>query len=284
MQKVKRPRVSERGKKENKSTGARLLPIVAYALIIAMGVVCVSSVISIVQGFLRIKGFEVEGTERFAGSEMAAFGGLKRGDLLYDIDESATKANILKNCAYVEDVDFKPKMSGRLCFVIKEREPVWYIKISGDCYVLDKDLRALEETKDEAGLVEDGVTTLTMPHVKEAMVGDILVYGSSDEEIDNTEKIISSLSSSALGGQFTVVDIDNRYDIHLTVNGAFEVSLGSYSKLDVKLKYLAQILEKAYSEEAVGGKIDISDDASKYSAKWMYSEVESEKTENGNMG
>ena len=271
MQRVRHPRKKDKG---NKTTEIYLLPIISCALIAAMGVLCVFAALGIVRGFLRIKGFEVEGTERFAGSEIAAFAGLKRGDLLYDLDEGEAKENILENCAYVESVRLKRKLSGRLCFIIKEREPVWYIKISGDCYVLDKELRVLEETKKEAELIDSGVITLTMPNVKEAMVGDLLVYGSGKEEIENTEKIIRSLSECSLSGELTSIDIDNRYDIHLTINRSFEVSLGSYQKLDVKLKYLASALERAYAEGAVGGTVDISDDASKVSVKSVYSDVE----------
>ena len=145
MQDQKRPR--SKGISGKKATDKRILPIVSYALIVAMGVLCFFSLLAIVQGFMGIRGFEVEGTERFAGSEIAAFAGIKRGDPLYDLDEKAVKANILENCAYVESVRLEPDMLGRLCFVIKEREPVWYIKISGDCYVLDRELRVLEETK-----------------------------------------------------------------------------------------------------------------------------------------
>ncbi len=249
-----------------------------------MGVVCIFALLEIAHGFSRIKSFEVEGTDRFAGSEMAAFAGLKRGDLLYDLDESEAKANILENCAYVESVKLRQRLGGRMCFVVKEREPVWYIKLSGDCYVLDSELRVLEETKDEAGLIEEGVVTLTMPNVKRAMVGQMLVYGTSDEEIENTQRIINSLRSSELGANFTAIDIDNRYDIHLTVNGAFEVSIGSYSKLDVKLEYLGAALERAYLEGAVGGTVDISDDGEKVSVKPTYADVEKESEENQDMG
>ena len=277
MQRVRRPRQKGKG---NKTTEIYLLPIISYVLMASMGVLCVFAALGIVRGFLRIKGFEVEGTDRFAGSEIATFAGLKRGDLLYDLDEAAAKENILDNCAYVESVKFRRKLSGKLCFVIKEREPVWYIKISGDCYVLDKELRVLEETKKEAELIDNGVVTLTMPNVKEAMVGELLVYGSGKEEIENTQKIIKSLSECSLSNEFTSIDIDNRYDIHLTVNRSFDISLGSYQKLDVKLKYLASVLDKAYTEGAVGGTVDISEDASKVSEKLIYGDVVHESDEN----
>lgn len=279
MQSKKRPQ-----EKGNRTAGRKALPIVSYALIVCMGVLCIFALIGIVRGFMRIKGFEVEGTERFAGSEIAAFAGLKRGELLYDLDEAEVKENIIEKCAYVEGVRLKRKLSGKLCFVIKEREPLRYIKISGDCYVLDKDMRVLEETKNETELLGDRLTILTMPNVKEAMVGELLVYGSSKEEIENTEKIIKILSECSLAESFTSIDIDNRYDIHLTLNGSFEVSLGSYQKLDVKLRYLASALEKAYSDGAVGGTVDISDDGSKVSVKSIYGDVEQESDENENMG
>lgn len=285
MQSKRHP--TNKGKEKMKAaTEKRLLPLVSYALILITGVFCIFSIVGIIHGFSRIKSFEVVGTERFVGSEMAAFAKLKRGEPLYDFDESLARENILENCAYVKKVSFKQKPFGRLCFVVKEREPVWYITISGDCYVLDKDMRVLEErtAAREEELIDEGVITFSLPHVKRAIVGELLVYGSSEEEIKSTESIIKILNSSDLSGRFTAIDIDNRYDIHLTVDNSFEVSLGSYSKLDVKIKYLARTIEGAYAEEAIGGQIDISDDATKISRKLIFDEVGINDEENQDMG
>jgi len=241
-------------------------------------------VLGIVKNFLPVTKFEIVGESRFEANELATFAGVARKDILYDIDISKAEENILERCAYIEKVKVKRSFPTKLKFVVREREPRWYLEISGDYYVLDGDLRVLEETKNIDRLILEGVRELTMPSLRRVIVGELLVYGDGQEEIDNTEEIIDTLESSALWEYVTSADLDNRYDIHFELDGAFVANIGSYSKLETKLKYVESALVEAYADGVIGGTVTVSDSGEMVTVKPIYDTQGGEEYQNEAVG
>jgi len=270
--------------KRQRTVEIDVLYLLSYALIVLAGVLCFFGVLGIVKNFLPVTKFEIVGESRFEANELATFAGVARKDILYDIDISKAEENILERCAYIEKVKVKRSFPTKLKFVVREREPRWYLEISGDYYVLDGDLRVLEETKNIDRLILEGVRELTMPSLRRVIVGELLVYGDGQEEIDNTEEIIDTLESSALWEYVTSADLDNRYDIHFELDGAFVANIGSYSKLETKLKYVESALVEAYADGVIGGTVTVSDSGEMVTVKPIYDTQGGEEYQNEAVG
>ncbi len=256
------------GKK--KRTRAEWLRLISVALIVFMGVCCFLSVFGVFKSFLRVKKFEVSEGSHYEAAELAMAAEIKRGDRLYGLDKKEIEKRILDACPYVEEIKIRQSFPNKIKFITVEREAIWYVEISGDYYVLDGDMRILEETKELDRLNEAGIARLTLPNIHVAMVGEIIEYGNSAEEIENTDKIIELLLSSTLGERISEADIDNRYDIHLKFDESFSASIGGYSKLEVKLNYLDDAIKKACEEGAIGANITILDSAQKVTVQPIY--------------
>ena len=280
------------GKKTEITVEIDVLWLISVILCVLMCVFSFFSVMKIVSSFFGVSRFEIKGESGIYGTgDLMAGAGIKRGDRLYRMDISKTEETLMENCAYVKEVDIRRVFPNKIVFEVECHEPVWYIEISGDFYVLDAELNVLEETSNEAILRDEmDLIKLSLPRVKSAIVDEVLVFGDGDEEINETKKIMETILSSPSFGMISSADIDNRYDIHFEFDkiiqklgeepiellDVFHVSVGGYSKLDIKLEYILRALVKEDLEGAVGGLIDVSEVGNRVSIRPSYSIDEKE--------
>ena len=274
-------------KKSNTTTvEINMLPLISVALIILMGVSLLLVGWSFVKSFIGVRTFEIIGASPYEASELAAGADIKKGDRVYRIDKDKAELDILSNCNYIKSVKLKKGLLGKIKFVVESYKPLWYLEISGDYYVLDGELRVLEETKNRERLYEEDLISLTLPNVKRAIVGEKLVFGSGEGEIDITFEIMDKILSSPSFLMISGADIDNRYDIHfefdrlisssdaglyyIDIDGIFEVNIGGYQKLDAKLEYIVRALLEKDLEGVYKGTIDVSDEGDKVSIRPIY--------------
>ena len=267
-----------------------LLPIFSVALILLVGVLLFFSVLGFIKGFLKIDSFKIVGDCPYEASELAAGADIKKGDKLYKIDVREAEEKILLNCNYIEKIKIKRSFPNKMKFVVESYEPVWYLEISGDFYVLDSELRVLEETKNAQRLYESNLIKLTLPKVKTAIVGETLTFGGSEGEIEATFSIMETILTSPAFEMISGADMDNRYDMHfefdrviIPIEGSvdykdltetFAVNVGSYGKLETKLEYIVRALLAEKLEGVTGGVIDVSEEGDKVSIRPTYSNNE----------
>lgn len=272
--------------------------VISVLLTVIMCVFSFFSVMRIISSlFFGASHFEIKGEcEIYQAGDLMAGAGLKRGEKLYRMDIKKTEETLMQNCAYLKDVEIKRVFPNKIVFEVECYKPVWYIEISGDFYVLDAELNVLEETSNEAALKDDmDLIKLSLPRVKSAIVDSVLVFGDGEEEIKETKKIMGTILSSRSLGMVSGADIDNRYDIHfefdrivqdsmenlVELEDVFHVSLGGYSKLEVKLEYIVKALLNEDLESAVGGSIDVSDVGNRVSIRPSFSLGEDEDKGDG---
>lgn len=211
-------------------------------------------------GFLRIKSFEAEGVSvYYSVAQLAAAAELNYGDLLYSTDTSGAERLILERCVYMESVNIKRVFPGKIVFEVEEKSPQWYIEITGDFYALDMDLTVLEESTDEARFKDRGLTRITLPNVKSAVCGELIYFGADESEIKYAARLISELCTHPLKPRITVADIDNRFDIYITVDGNYEAHFGDRSNMKSKLDALEKILTPDFKEKYPRATIDVRD-------------------------
>ena len=275
-------------KKKSKVTTVEIdiLPLISVALIVLMGVFLLLAAWNFFESFIGVRAFRVVGECPYEASELAAGADIKKGDRVYQIDKDKAESDILSNCNYIKSVKVKKGLFGKIKFAVECYEPLWYLEISGDYYVLDGELRVLEETKNRARLYDQDLISLTLPNVKRAIVGEKLVFGSGEGEIDITLEIMDKIISSPAFLMISGADIDNRYDIHFEfdrlisssaggvdytdIDGVFEVNIGSHQKLDAKLEYIVRALLDEDLTGACKGTIDVSDEGNKVSIRPIY--------------
>ena len=95
----------KKGKRKRRISPRRAV-LISVTVLLCM-IAAISSVL-VLGRFLRVKEFDVIGISRYEKTELIAASGIKRGDLLYDVDEEAVASTMLAECPYLESVTVKP--------------------------------------------------------------------------------------------------------------------------------------------------------------------------------
>ena len=223
--------------------------ITAFAIVIIALVFALISVILVVRSFMRVSEIEVTGYSSYSREDVITASGIKMRDKLYSVDKDEVARKIMRDCPYVSKVDVKLKFPNTVKLDLECYTSVWYVEMEGDFYSLDADLRVLEETFNEQKYINGKITKLTLPNISSAIVGSELTFGLNDTEREFSYDFMDKLKRMSFKSRLSYVDIENRFDINIGVDGVIDVYLGSGAKMEDKLKAVEQALE---DEKLVG--------------------------------
>ena len=223
--------------------------ITAYAIVIIAIIFALISVILVVRSFMRVSKIDVTGYSSYSSEDIITATGIKMGDKLYSIDKSEIERNIMRDCPYVSSVNVKLRFPNTVKIDLECYTAVWYVEIEGDFYSLDADLRVLEETFNEQKYINGRITKLTLPNISSAVVGSELTFGLNDTEREFSYDFMEKLKRMSFKSRLSYVDIDDRFDINIGVDGIIDVYLGGGAKMEDKLK----AVEKALGNEKLVG-------------------------------
>lgn len=232
-----------------KIKGYRLLALV---ITVAMCLLSIISVVLIVKRFLTVQKFDIVGVSVYDEMDLANVAGIRRGVPLYSLDCDALEEKILEECPYLDTVEVELRFPNKVRFRVEGRIAQWYLDISGTKYALDANLVVMTET-DEV----EGVTRLILPSVKSAMYGEVPSFGNSETEVKKTLEVISAIRQTTFKTRLTDVDLESRWDIWLTVDGSYRVSMGDSSDFEAKLRAVETILGKDEIKNYTEGTITI---------------------------
>lgn len=222
-------------------------------MLIVMSVLAVFSVLQAVKRVLPVRQFSVVGISVYEPLEIVNASGVRRGELLYLLDEEQIESDILEACPYLSSVKVKPVFPNQLRIEVEGRNARWYIDVSGTAYALDGNLTVLDETVNTEGL-----TKLLLPNVKSVICGEVPQFGESETERKKTLEVIDTIRQSSFQLRLTEVNLESRWDIHMQVDGVYEVTMGDLSDLETKLLAVEQILNSDRLRGSIGGKFDVS--------------------------
>ena len=229
--------------------------IALMAFMSLLALICLALVFS---RFIGVGEFEIKGETDYRLSELISKSGIRTGDMMSSVNERKAEKILLEKCPYLKSVEVKKKFPNKICFVVEERVLGWYLEVSDDYYALDYDLLVLLETYDEESLKERGLTRLVLPEIESAICDRLPEFGHGDEQlIRETLKIIDSFRTSGIKERLTYLDLSNRFEIKLTIDGEFDVKLGDMKDIETKLATVTETIEKALASGFVGGEINM---------------------------
>lgn len=227
--------------------------LIRFLVILVMSVLAVISLFHISKRFLPVKAFSVVGISIYESTDIINASGVKRGDLLYSLDEEEIEARILEKCPYLSDVKVEAVFPDELRFEVEGRNARWYMDVSGTLYALDADLMVLDEIAKT-----DGLTKLILPNVKRVLCGSVPEFSESEIELKKTLEVISAIRGSTFQARLTEVNLESRWNIRLVVDGSYTVTMGDMSDFDAKLLAVEEILTRNLPESCIGGALDVS--------------------------
>lgn len=250
--------MKKKSQKAEKTIVIDIVKLISVLLIIAMCVLLIISAVRYVKGLMKVSGFEIIGDSPYDREDIINATGIKLGDKLYGIDYEEIEKRIMTECPYINGAKIKSVFPSTVKINVSSLSASWYVKIIDDYYALDADLRVLEETTDNKKFINGNVPHLGLPHIKSAVVGSTLTFGESEGEIKYANEIMNMIKATTFKSRLTAVNIENRFDIYIQVDGKIDANMGDASKFEAKLNALQKVLDDGRLQGCVSAKIDVS--------------------------
>ena len=230
-------------------------------LIIVTVFMCAAALFSLfiyIRSFLPVTRFELSGLTQYERAEIIGHSGISSGDKLYSIELDEAEERLLAACPYLEEVEVERKFPNKIIFRVVEKDPYWYLEVSGDYYALDSNFFVIEETKNREKFVQMGVPQLVLPNLRSLISGELPDFGADETEIRKALELVSAVQSTTLKSRMTLVDMESRFDVNIVVDGKYYVYMGDVSDIKEKLEAVEKILASGEFDNYKGAEIDAS--------------------------
>ena len=233
--------------------------IISAIIILVMSVLVIIGSVKLIRSFMTVSEFDVTGDSPYEVEDIVNASGIRPGDKLYGIDRKEAEKRIMTLCPYISEVSVRSRFPDRVEIRVESLTASWYVELAGDYYALDTDLRVLEETTDNEKFINGGIPRLTLPHIKSAVVGSPLVFGDSETEIKYANEFMDMVKKTSFKSRLTLVDIDQRFDIYIQVDGVYNVYMGDSKDTGAKLEAVEKALASEKLKNSISAEIYVAD-------------------------
>lgn len=218
------------------------------AVTVLMTFIMLLSVVQVIASFLFVGEIKIVGIHPYDRVDIIQTTQIRSNDFLYAIDTDEVEQRLLAERKYLSSAKVTREFPNKIVIKLESRAARWYIDLSGRKYALDGDLRVIEEIKNT-----EGVTELVLPDVKKVISGDVPRFGQSDITVTECLKIIDEIRSSSLRSRLTKLDVSDRTNIRIVIDGKYEGYLGNSEALSGKIATIERLLENEEVKNAESG-------------------------------
>ncbi len=182
---------------------------------------------------------EVSGNVRYSAEDIAEISGIKQGESLLSIDTEKAEQAIVSSLAYIDAAEVAKSWPTKIKINVTEAEK-WYCVQDGlKTYVISRMGKILEENRASDLPVVIGY------EAAEPMVGKSLT-SSVEGKNELPALVLSAAEEAGLTG-ITSVDITDRFEIKVLVDGRITLELGISTELENKLQIAKALIEEEIS-------------------------------------
>lgn len=198
----------------------------------------------------------VEGTDRYASSELIDASGIMVGEKLFSpsIDEAAIEEKLTDRFPYIKSVKVRRQLPNKIVLELTEEEPVFAADIFGQYVLLSQKMRVLEITDTEPS---GKYIKLKLPDVRRATNGQIIELDGT--MLDVVRRAADAVCSETMRDGTSVLDVSDRFNIRISYGGRFRLELGSVNDIDIKLTIAFEIMKDDKFAGGNKGTIYLSD-------------------------
>lgn len=204
--------------------------------------------------FFRISEIRLEGNEIYTDEQILEQIPFSVGENLFSFRTTEAENNLRKALPFIGEAEIKRSLPSVVIVEISERHMELSLAVGEEAYLLSGDLLVLDRIG--GGDITDGVTQLRTGAVERCIVGEKVTFSDARTASD-LEELYRCLSANGMREQVRSIDMTSRFDITLDYDGRFSVYLADIDNMDIKIRFLAGILEQLAADDR--GYINLSD-------------------------
>ena len=210
--------------------------------------------------FFKIENIEVIGLSRYSAAEIINAVGIKTGESLYSVNNSAL-SGLSDKFAYISSARIQRQLPNTLIIEIEEDEAVSWCELYGEYFILSPQLRVLDRVSEPSLLEGQELIELRLPDIDSAIIGRRIEFSSTSDD-EYVSAYLDALYSSVLFSRVTAFDLRDKFDLKLICDNLYLVELASGDDLPTKLSATAGVLSQTEAfPEGTPAVIDMADPA-----------------------
>lgn len=196
--------------------------------------------------FFRISEIQLIGNEIYTEEQILEQLPFSVGENLFSFHAEEAESKLRKALPFVGGVEIKRSLPSVVTVEISERHMELSLAVGEEAYLLSGDLQVLERIG--GGDITDGVAHLRTGAVERCIVGEKVIFSDARTASD-LEELYRCLSANGMMGQIRSIDMTSRFDITIDYDGRFSVYLADIDNMDLKIRFLAGILDQLSSAD-----------------------------------
>lgn len=247
---------AERGKGDASVRRRAVMLFWLAAAVVLIGVLAVP-LWRICSSRLVIADVEIVGEIPYTEDELLAAAGFSRGSEIFSFRRSKAEEAILEQLPYLTSVTVRRRLPDRVVLTASAEKAVLYTEMNGQYFALSESLRVLERSTDNFAYEAAGLYFTELPRVSRAVVGERLTLagGIGDAFIGD---VLRALRENGLGNSVTELELGEKFELTVVLDGRYTVCLGSPKDVSLKLLTARRIIEENDFEKAARVIIDVT--------------------------
>ena len=260
---------------------------IAVCLLCMLGGVALTGGILLLGGLWKVTAVEASEGTFYSASVVEEIADLEAGDRMLGFDSSAVVKRLKAGLPLLDDIKVRKHLNGTVSISFREITEVYYTCHNANYYLIsaeDREVLGVFSGPNEAKRV--GAVYLGLPESTRVRVGEELSFINLPYEPDSAPEdlvdyeletdepavehayvfdFVDALMATPLADRVSGMELGDRYDIWLVLDGRIKVKIGNMDELDRKLK----LTERSLSDREAEGKddgtlpvlVDVSDPA-----------------------
>ncbi len=193
----------------------------------------------------------------YTSEELVEASGVEKGDHLFSFSSREIGELMTLRCPELSEVDVERTPPGKIVFNVTEEPPRFYCDFYGEYRMLSPTLRVLASVT-ESDAKSKKCIKIILPDISRATAG--LAPEFCDVKDDSyIFSAAAAVLNSSLGDRAGTLDVSDKYNMTLTVDGKYILKLGDSESIETKLRIAAAVLENEMFDKDIKATIDVTD-------------------------
>lgn len=182
---------------------------------------------------------EVSGNLRYTTEDITELSGIKLGESLLSIDTDKAEQAIVSSLSYIDAAKVEKSFPTKIKITVTEAERWYGVQDGTKTYVISRMGKIIEENR------ASDLPVIIGYEAAEPMVGKALA-SSVEGKTELPEMILTAAETAELS-DINTIDITDRFEIKVLVDGRITLELGNSNELESKLQIAKALIEEEIS-------------------------------------